>query len=52
MTETSGYFVVRQKALPEVLIKVVEAKKMIDSEKGMSVQRCSRQSGDQSKFFL
>lgn len=38
MTETSGYFVVRQKALPEVLIKVVEAKKMIDSEKGMSVQ--------------
>lgn len=52
MAETSGYFVVKQKALPEVLIKVVEAKKMIDYEKGMSVQEAVDKVGiSRSSFY-
>lgn len=52
MSETSGYFVVKQKALPEVLLKVVEAKKMIDSEKVMSVQEAVDKVGiSRSSFY-
>lgn len=32
------YFVVRQKAVPEVLLKVVEAKRLLESEKVLTVQ--------------
>lgn len=32
------YFVVRQKAVPEVLLKVVEAKRLIESEKVPTIQ--------------
>lgn len=35
------YFVVKQKALPEVLLKVVEAKRLIESEKVMTVQEAT-----------
>lgn len=38
MAEKSGYYVVKQRALPEVLLQVVEAKKMIDSKKVKSIQ--------------
>lgn len=38
MRETSGYFVVKQKAVPEVLLKVVEAKRLVESGKALSVQ--------------
>ena len=38
MTETAGYYVVKKRALPEILLKVVEAKRLIDSEKVESVQ--------------
>ena len=31
MEEKSKYFVVKQKAVPEVLLKVVEAKKLLES---------------------
>ena len=33
MEEKEKYFLVRQKAVPEVLLKVVEAKKLLESEK-------------------
>ena len=33
MEDKSKYFVVKQKAVPEVLLKVVEAKKLLDSGK-------------------
>lgn len=36
--ETSGYFVVKKKAVPEVLLKVVEAKRLIETEKVMTIQ--------------
>jgi len=35
------YYIVRKKALPEVLIKVVEAKRLLDSERVMSVQEAT-----------
>lgn len=38
MGETAKYFVVKQKAVPEVLLKVVEAKRLLESEKVMTVQ--------------
>lgn len=38
MGESTGYFVVKQKAVPEVLLKVVEAKRLLESEKVMTIQ--------------
>lgn len=35
------YFVVKQKALPDVLLKVVEAKRLLESEKVMTVQEAT-----------
>ena len=33
-----SYFVVKQKAIPEVLLKVVEAKRLLESEKVLTIQ--------------
>ena len=38
MGETTKYFVVKQKAIPEVLLKVVEAKPLLESEKVLTIQ--------------
>ncbi|MDE6014886.1 MAG: ACT domain-containing protein [Acetatifactor sp.] len=38
MGETAKYFVVRRKAIPEVLLKVVEAKRLLESERVLTVQ--------------
>ena len=38
MQETTGYYVVKQKAVPEVLLKVVEAKRLVESGKVLSIQ--------------
>lgn len=38
MKETAKYFVVTQKAVPEVLLKVVEAKRLLESEKVPTIQ--------------
>ena len=38
MGEAAKYFVVKQKALPEVLLKVVEAKRLLESEKVLTIQ--------------
>lgn len=38
MTDSPGYFVVKKKALPEVLLKVVEAKRLLETQKASSVQ--------------
>lgn len=36
--ETTQYFVVRKKAVPEVLLKVVEAKRLLETEKVLTIQ--------------
>ncbi len=52
MAESTGYYVVKKRALPEVLLKVVEAKKLIDSEKVESVQEAVDRLGiSRSSFY-
>jgi len=52
MAETAGYYVVKERALPEVLLKVVEAKRLIDSEKVESVQEAVDRLGiSRSSFY-
>ena len=52
MAETAGYYVVKKRALPEVLLKVVEAKRLIDSEKVESVQEAVERLGiSRSSFY-
>ena len=38
MEDKSKYFVVKQEAIPEVLLKVVEAKRLLESEKVLTIQ--------------
>lgn len=48
----SGYYVVRKKAVPEVLLKVVEAKRLVDSEKVASIQEAVDKVGiSRSSFY-
>lgn len=52
MREKAGYFVVRQKAVPEVLLKVVEAKQLVDSGRVSSVQEAVDLAGiSRSSFY-
>ena len=45
MAEKSRYFVLREKAVPEVLLKVVEAKRLLDSGQAPSIQEAVDQVG-------
>ena len=45
MAEKSRYFVIREKAVPEVLLKVVEAKRLLESERVLSVQEAAERVG-------
>lgn len=46
------YFVVREGAVPEVLLKVVEAKKLLDSGKASTVQEAAELTGiSRSSFY-
>ncbi len=53
MEEKEKYFLVRQKAVPEVLLKVVEAKKLLESEKVMTIQEATDVVGiSRSSFYM
>lgn len=41
MEETTVYYMVKQKAVPEVLLKVVEAKRLLETRKAMTVQEAA-----------
>ena len=46
------YFIVKKKALPEVLLQVVEAKRLLDSERVLTVQEAVEQVGiSRSSFY-
>lgn len=48
----SKYFVVKQKAVPEVLLKVVEAKRLLESERVSTVQEATDRVGiSRSSFY-
>lgn len=38
MSDSTGFYVVRKKAVPEILLKVMEAKRLLDAEKVSTVQ--------------
>ena len=52
MAKKTKYFVLKQKAVPEVLLKVVEAKRLLDSGKAVSVQEAAENVGiSRSSFY-
>lgn len=52
MQEKDNYYVVRKKALPEVLLKVVEAKRLLESQQAATVQDATDKVGlSRSSFY-
>jgi chorismate mutase len=52
MMENDKYFIVKKKAIPEVLLKVVEAKRLLDSEKVITIQEATDSAGiSRSSFY-
>lgn len=52
ISEKKKYFVVRERAVPEVLLKVVEAKQLLASQKAQTVQDAAEQTGiSRSSFY-
>ena len=52
MGDKSKYFLVKQKAVPEVLLKVVEAKRLLESERAITVQEATEKVGiSRSSFY-
>ena len=50
--EKKKYYVVRERAVPEVLLKVVEAKRMIESKRVATVQEAAEKTGiSRSSFY-
>ena len=45
MTENNNYFIVKKKALPEVLLKVVEAKRLLEADKNMTKKEAMNRVG-------
>ena len=52
MVEKSQFFVVRRKAVPEVLLRVVEAKQLMDANMAATVQEAVEKAGiSRSSFY-
>ena len=52
MADETTYYVLKEKAVPEVLLKVVEAKRLLESEKVESVQDATEAVGiSRSSFY-
>ena len=51
-SEKKKYYVVKERAVPEVLIKVVEAKKLLDMGKVETVQDATEQVGISRSSFI
>ncbi len=50
--DNNKYYIVKERALPEVLLKVVAAKRLIDSEKAVTVQEATDAMGiSRSSFY-
>lgn len=52
MDTANGYFVVKEKAIPEVLLKVVEAKRLLETGRVQSVHEAAEKVGiSRSSFY-
>lgn len=50
--ENNNYFIVKKKALPDVLLRVVEAKRLLETDRSMNVQRAIQEVGiSRSTFY-
>lgn len=50
--DKTKYYVVKKKAVPEVLLKVVEAKHLLASERAMTIQEATERTGiSRSSFY-
>ena len=52
MEEKNRYYVVTKKAVPEVLLKVVEAKRLLESAKASTVQEAADMVGISRSSFI
>ena len=51
--EKKKYYVVRERAVPEVLLKVVEAKRLLESNRVATVQEAAERTGiSRSSFYI
>lgn len=52
MPDSANYYIIKRKALPEVFLKVVQAKNLIEKEKAITVQEAVDQVGiSRSSFY-
>lgn len=52
MEEKTKYYLLRRKAVPEALLKVVEVKRLLESNKNLSIQEAADQVGiSRSSFY-
>jgi len=50
--ENNKYYLIKQRAVPEVLLKVIEAKRLLESEKVMTIQEAAERVGlSRSSFY-
>ncbi|GKX30473.1 hypothetical protein SH1V18_29530 [Vallitalea longa] len=52
MPDTARYYIIKKKALPEVFLKVVQAKKLLEKEKAITIQEAVDSVGiSRSSFY-
>ena len=44
--DNTKYYVLKKKAVPEVLLKVVETKRLLATRRGMTIQEAAEQAGE------
>lgn len=52
MSEDNKYYLIKQRAVPEVLLKVLEAKRLLESERALTIQEATERVGlGRSSFY-
>ncbi len=52
MSDENRYYLIKQRAVPEVLLKVLEAKRLLESEPGLTIQEATERVGlGRSSFY-
>ena len=52
MSDENKYYLIKQRAVPEVLLKVLEAKRLLESERALTIQEATEKVGlGRSSFY-
>ena len=52
MSDENKYYLIKQRAVPEVLLKVLEAKRLLESERALTIQEATERVGlGRSSFY-